>query len=205
MLLLRCITFYSPYIQSLFNFSAFLIFPLQGRISLLFSLTFLPRAELRMRNGSAQDFSRHAAHEMKIVVIVVGSNNCALGSNKTTARREIQLRTKPKFCVGAATKLKPKSFARISPFHLRRRSRRWQRRSSSSTRREQTARERERVPERARWQHVCCQQHVDKQQTTRRDLFLCFYWSRFLAVELRLLQGGSRRRRRWVYSLGNNL
>lgn len=142
MLLLRCITFYSPYIQSLFNFSAFLIFPLQGRISLLFSLTFLPRAELRMRNGSAQDFSRHAAHEMKIVVIVVGSNNGALGSNKTTARREIQLRNKPKFCVGAATKLKPKSFARISPFHLRRRSRRWQRRSSSSTRREHTARER---------------------------------------------------------------
>lgn len=190
MLLLGCITFYSPYIQSLLNFSAFSIFPLQGRISLLFSLTFLPRAELRMRNGSAQDFSRHAAHEMKIVVIVVGSNNGALGSNKTTARREIQLRTKPKFCVGAATKLKPKSFARISPFHLRRRSRRWQRRSSSSTRREQTARARERVPESARWQHVCCQQHVAKQQTTRRDLFLCFYWSRFLAVELRLLQGG---------------
>lgn len=78
MLLLRCITFYSPYIQSLFDFSAFLIFPLQGRISLLFSLTFLPRAELRMRNGSAQDFSRHAAHEMKIVVIVVGSNITAL-------------------------------------------------------------------------------------------------------------------------------
>lgn len=77
------ITFYSPYIQSLFDFSAFLIFPLQGRISLLFSLTFLPRAELRMRNGSAQDFSRHAAHEMKIVVTVVGGNNGALGSETT--------------------------------------------------------------------------------------------------------------------------
>lgn len=27
-----------------------------------------------MRNGTAQRFSRHAAHEKKIVVVVVGSN-----------------------------------------------------------------------------------------------------------------------------------
>lgn len=92
-----------------------------------------------MRNGTAQRFSRHAAHEKKIVV-VVGSNIGTLGSDKTTARREIQLRTKPKFCVGATAKLMSKSFARISPFHLRRRSRRRQRRSSSM-RREQTERE----------------------------------------------------------------
>lgn len=199
MLLLCCITFYSPYIQSLFDFSAILIFPLQGRISLLFSLTFLPRAELRMRNGSAQDFSRHAAHEMKIV-IVVGSNITALwGATRQPHVGKFSSELSQSFVLAPQ-----RSWSRrvLSHFAI---SLAPQKPKMATKKQQQHEKRADCERESARWQHVCCQQHVAKQQTTRRDLFLCFYWSRFLAVELRLLQGESRRRRRWAYSLGNNL